>query len=158
MYDQSGKRRPSSSWTQRPRPCIYVPQNPFPSHCHHSHVLGDGIWLFCPMEDIHHLPAHQPRAAAGAIPCIYGQSLSRGTSKRSPQAPKALSIIVRSAVYTGVIDVCIIGLVYTEDFQISFDALPLSLEALAPRRSSAEGKSPLPAPQLARLGSEGQSL
>lgn len=104
------------------------------------------------------LHSAQPRAAAGAIPCVNRKSLSRGTSKLSPQAQKALSIIVRLVVYTGVIDVCIIGLVYTEDFQISFVSLPLSLEALEPRRSSTEGKSPLPAPQLARLGLEGQSI
>lgn len=89
----------------------------------------------------------QPRAAAGAIPSINGHSLSRGTSKHPPQAQKALPISVRWAVYTEVIAVCIIGLAYREDAQISLVTLPLSQPRwkLWNSKKTTEGKSCLPA-------------
>lgn len=66
----------------------------------------------------------EPTPAVGAILCINGQSLRGGTSKHPPQTQKVLPIIVLLVVYSEVIGVCIIGLVYTEDSQISLVSLP----------------------------------
>lgn len=94
----------------------------------------------------------EPTASAGAILCVNRQSLSRGTSKHPPQAQKVLPIIVWSVVYTEVIDVCIIGLVYTEDFQISLVSLPPPCpdEALEPKGNSTDQGEipPFPPPIL----------
>lgn len=82
----------------------------------------------------------EPTAAGGVIPCINRQSLGRGTSKHLPQAQTVLPIIVRLVVYNEVIDVCIIGLVYTEDFQTSLFSLPppCLMEALEPKGNSTD--------------------
>lgn len=91
----------------------------------------------------------EPTAAAGAILCINRQSLSRGTSKHPPQAQKVLPIIVWLVVYTEVIGVPIIGLVYTEDFQVSLVSLPPPCPdgSLNPK-GIARGNPPSPSPIL----------
>lgn len=99
----------------------------------------------------------EPTDASGVILCINRQSLGRGTSKQPPQAQKVLSIIVRLVVYTEVIGVCIIGLVYIEDFQISlFSLSPPCPDGREQHRST--GNPPLPIPHLSRLGLKGHSI
>lgn len=99
---------------------------------------------------------YSPEPGAGAILCINRQSVSRGTSKR-PQAQKVLPIIVRLVVYTEVIGVCIIGLVYTEDLQISLVSLPFPCpDGRSGTQREQHRSRQIPTPHLASL--EGQSI